>query len=67
MADSRNQYGIYIAAYYILANISLYRGLNDQYKENMSKIEQIARTDNGKARSFLLSLQTYVTHVCSVI
>ena len=53
MADSRNQYGIYIAAYYILANISLYRGLNDQYKENMSKIEQIARTDNGKARSLV--------------
>ena len=36
MADSRNQYGIYIAACYILANISLYRGLNDQYKENCS-------------------------------
>lgn len=53
MADSRNQYGIYIAACYILANISLYRGLNDQYKENMNKIEQAARKDDNKTCSLV--------------
>ena len=62
MADSRNQYGIYIAAYYILANIALYRGLNDQYKENMHNIEQAARKDRGKSRS-LVKLSD-VCHAC---
>ena len=53
MADSRNQYGIYIAASYILANIALYRGLNDQYKENMNNIVSIANKDKGKSRSLV--------------
>ncbi len=38
-------------AYYILANIALYRGFNDQYKENMHKIEAVARRDTRKSKS----------------
>lgn len=53
MADSRNQYGIYIAASYILANIALHRGLNDQYKENMKNITRIANIDKFKSRSLV--------------
>lgn len=51
MADSRNQYGIYIAANYILANIALHRGLNDEYKEYTGNIREIAVKDNLKSMS----------------
>lgn len=62
MADSRNQYAIYIAAYYILANIALYRGFNDQYKENMHKIEAVARRDTRKSKS--LEKLSDICHAC---
>ncbi len=65
MADSRNQYGIYIAASYILANIALYRGLNDQYKENMNNIARIANIDRGKSRS-LVKLSD-ICHACMYV
>lgn len=38
MADSRNQYSIYIAANYLLALIAIHYGSNDEFKEYMSNI-----------------------------
>ncbi len=66
MADSRNQYAIYIAAYYILANIALYRGFNDSVYENMHKIEAVARRIPENPNR-LKSFRIYAMHVCILI
>lgn len=44
MADSRNQYSVYIAANFLLALISIYNGANDAYKEYVNNINHIVDT-----------------------
>ena len=66
MADSRNQYAIYIAAYYILANIALYRGFKISIRKICTKLklwqEGIPENPNR-----LKSFRIYAMHVCILI